>query len=210
MINLEACNSRLSRIYNMGSNQFSDVEKMVRKSLLRQKMKFPGNSNAYSRELQDLDILKNLKGKFPSDSAQIARLDTATKAKLLKKELKKTFPTGIFNVRTSRYSMGSSIDVEYADGVSPKKVKPIVAKYSHDFGSDSQTDYFNVSNYTDVRRKLTPKAKQRKDALKLLIKKAYEETGGTQGIDEDQIDSAVRQKFDDVDLPFTDPKLANY
>lgn len=194
----------------MAQNSFADIEKMVRKSLLRQKMKFPGNENAYSRELKDLDILKNLKGKFPSSSLQVARLDTATKAKLLKKELKKTFPTGMFNVRTSRYSMGSSIDVEYADGVSVKKVKPIVQKYTHDFGSDSQTDYFNVSNYADVRRRLTPKAQQKKDVLKAKLKQMYLQTGGMQGVDEDQIDSVVRQKFDEVDLPFANPKDALY
>lgn len=194
----------------MGSNQFSDVEKMVRKSLLRQKMKYPGNENAYSRELRDLDILKKLGGKFPKSSSDIAWLDTATKAKLLKKELKKTFPTGIFNVRTSRYSMGSSIDVEYADGVALKKVKPVVAKYSHDFGSDSQTDYFNVSNYTDVRRKLSAQGKAKKEALKMKLKKLYEQTGGMQGVDEYEIDSAVRQKFDEVDLPFANPKDAFY
>lgn len=189
----------------MGSNQFADIERMVRKSLLKQKMKFPNNPNAFSRETEDLKILGSLKGKFPSDSAQIARLDTATKAKLLKKELKKTFPTGIFNVKTRRYSMGSSIDVEYADGVSPKKVKPIVQKYSHDYGSDSQTDYFNVSNYTDVRRKLSAKGKARKEALKMKLKEFY---AGASNVDDYDIENKTRQQFDDVDLPFANPKEA--
>lgn len=194
----------------MTNNPFADIEKMVRKSLMKQKMKYPGNANAYSRELQDLDILKNLKGKFPSNSGQIAKLDTATKSKLLKKELKKTFPTGIFSVKTSRYSMGSAIDVEYADGVSPNKVKPIVAKYTHDYGSDSQTDYFNVSNYANVRRELTAKSKAKKEALKMKLRKLYEQTGGMQGVDDYELDSVVRQKFDQVDLPFANPKDAVY
>lgn len=192
----------------MPKNNFADIEKLVRKSLLKQKMKFPNNPNAFSREIQDLDILRSLKGKFPQDSSQIARLDTATKAKLLKKELKSVFPTGIFNVKTRRYSMGSSIDVDYADGVSPKKVKPIVQKYSHDYGSDSQTDYFNVSNYTDVRRKLSAKGKARKESLKKKLKAMY--ARGNSNLDEYEIDNMTRQRFDDVDLPFANPKEAEY
>lgn len=170
----------------------------------------PGNENAYSRELRDLDILKNLKGKFPTSSDQIAWLDTATKSKLLKKELKKTFPTGIFNVRTSRYSMGSSIDVEYADGPGLSKVKPIVEKYSHDFGSDSQTDYFNVSNYASVQRKLTVKGKAKRDELKMKLKAMYADDYGDKGYDEYAFDSKARQQLDDVDLPFANPKEAEY
>lgn len=191
----------------MAKNNFSDIEKLVRKSLLRQKMKYPGNPNAFSREVEDLDILKSLKGNFPSDSSQIARLDTATKSKLLKKELKKLFPTGIFNVRTSRYSMGSSIDVDYADGVALKKVKPVVAKYSHDYGSDSQTDYFHVSNYVHLQRKLSAKGKAKKEALKAKLKQYY---AGASNVNEYDIDNIARQKFDEVDLPFVDPKGAIY
>lgn len=186
---------------------FSDVEKMVRKSLLKQKMKYPGNSNAYNREMQDLEILKKLGGKFPTNSEQIARLDTATKAKILKKELKSKFPTGIFSVKTDRYSMGSSINVEYADGVAPGKVEPIVNKYSHDYGSDPMTDYFNVSNYASVRRKLSNKGKAKKEALKMKLKAMY---AGASNVDEYDLDRMVRQKFDQVDLPFANPKMADY
>lgn len=191
----------------MAKNGFADIEKLVRKSLLKQKMKYPGNPNAFSREIEDLQILKSLKGRFPSDSAQIARLDTATKAKLLKKELKKTFPTGIFNVKTRRYSMGSSIDVEYADGVSTKKVTPIVKKYSHDYGSDSLTDYSHVSNYAHVERKLSARGKARKEALKMKLKKFY---AGASNVDEYDIDNKARQEFDDINLPFANPKEAEY
>lgn len=194
----------------MAKNMFSDVEKMVRKSMLKQKMKYPDKPYAWEREVRSLDILKSLGGKFPSNSAQIARLDTAVKAKLLKKELKKTFPTGIFKVKTSRFSMGSAIDVEYADGASPKKVKPIVDKYSHDYGSDSRIDYFDVSNYAHVNRRLSPSGLARKEALKTKMKKLYEETGGMDGVDEYHIDSKVRQQFDEIDLPFSDPKGAVY
>lgn len=191
----------------MAPGMFADVEKMVRKSLLKQKMKYPDKPYAYQREVEDLQILKNLGGKFPSNSGQIAKLDTATKAKLLKKELKKTFPTGIFSVKTSRYSMGSAIDVAYADGVSPKKVEPIVNKYSHDYGSDSQTDYFNVSNYAHVQRKLTAKGKAKKEALKMKLQKMY---SGSQNVDEYWIDRKVRDEFNEMNLPFGNPKDAVY
>jgi hypothetical protein len=61
-------------------------------------------------------------------------LDTKDAARLIRKDLKRAFPSTTFRVRISRYSGGSSIDVTWTDGPTRALVKPITDYYQgHDF-----------------------------------------------------------------------------
>lgn len=123
-----------------------------------------------TRTKPKLEFLKQ-KGTFPRVPEDLERVDVAIKSKILKAELKSKFPKIPFNVRTSRYSGGSSIDVHWTDAVSVDKINPIVKKYSKDLGSDSQTDYFNVDNYASASREIT----HFEDKLKKLKAKGLSE-----------------------------------
>ncbi|KFU75412.1 hypothetical protein SAMN04489729_6994 [Amycolatopsis lurida] len=66
-------------------------------------------------------------------------IDTADVAKLVRKELKKTFPDTKFSVRISRYAGGSSVYVGWTDGPTTKDVDQVV--YAFQSGRfESMTD----------------------------------------------------------------------
>ena len=56
-------------------------------------------------------------------------IDTAECAKMLRKQLKKSFPDTKFSVRTRRYAGGSSLDVKWTDGPTYESVKSVVHPY---------------------------------------------------------------------------------
>jgi hypothetical protein len=107
-----------------------------------------------TRTMPKLEFLKQ-KGTFPRSPEDLERVDVAIKSKILKAELKQKFPNVPFEVRTQRYSGGSSINVHWKDAVAVEKVNPIVKKYSKDLGSDSQSDYYNVDNYASASREIS-------------------------------------------------------
>ena len=57
-------------------------------------------------------------------------IGTVETAKMIRQQLKKNFPQVKFSVRSSLYSMGSSIDISWADGPSKKQVEPVVGPFS--------------------------------------------------------------------------------
>lgn len=57
-------------------------------------------------------------------------IDAAEVAKLIRKRLKAVFPGVKFSVRTSKYSMGASINVAWTDGPTSEMVDPIVKVYA--------------------------------------------------------------------------------
>ncbi len=61
------------------------------------------------------------------DATYITVSDTA---KLVRSALKRKFPTTKFSMRSSKYSMGSSIDVYWRDGPTDKMVSEITGKYA--------------------------------------------------------------------------------
>ena len=63
-------------------------------------------------------------------------LDVAAAAKLLRGKLAAAFPATKFSVRSSRFSMGESIDVSWTDGPSEKRVKAITNAFK-DISRDS-------------------------------------------------------------------------
>ena len=57
------------------------------------------------------------------------RISLTETAKIVRGLLKKEFPRTKFSIRSKSYSGGSSIDVDWDDGISTKKVEALVGKY---------------------------------------------------------------------------------
>jgi hypothetical protein len=57
-------------------------------------------------------------------------LSAAETAKLIRAQLKKTFPGTKFSVRSSTYSMGASVDVTWTDGPADTMVEPICRQFN--------------------------------------------------------------------------------
>lgn len=66
-------------------------------------------------------------------------------AKIVRSLLKKEFPGAKFSVRSRSYSGGSSIDVDWKDGPSTKKVEALVGKY-HGAEFDGMIDLKTYNN----------------------------------------------------------------
>jgi hypothetical protein len=76
---------------------------------------------------------------------EAARTAQARTAQMIRKELKVTFPNVKFSVRSSSYSMGDNVNVEWTDGVVRSEVEALLAKYQ--YGSfDGMTDSYNNDN----------------------------------------------------------------
>lgn len=70
--------------------------------------------------------------------------DCTTAAANIRTELRATLPGVKFSVRSSRFSMGDSVDIEWTDGPSVSEVRAIVGKYQA--GSfDGSTDSYDYS-----------------------------------------------------------------
>ncbi len=57
-------------------------------------------------------------------------MDTAEAAKLIRAQLKRSFPGYTFRVRTKRYAGGSSIDVSWVDGPTERQVRAVTEPFS--------------------------------------------------------------------------------
>lgn len=67
------------------------------------------------------------------------RIDITNVAKLARKTLKKAFPGQKFQVKSKRYSGGSSVRVDWVDGPTSKKVDAVVG-HMHGAEFDGMTD----------------------------------------------------------------------
>ena len=56
-------------------------------------------------------------------------MKTKEYAKLIRQDLKKTFPNIKFSVRSDVYSMGSSININYSGDIERSEVEKVVQKY---------------------------------------------------------------------------------
>lgn len=95
-------------------------------------------------------------------------LSCAETAKLMRGELKKTFPGQKFSVRSSVYSGGASIDVSWTDGPSANTVDKVVKKFAGatfdgmtDMKSYHDTEYAGETvsmgaDFVFTRRSLSP------------------------------------------------------
>lgn len=73
------------------------------------------------------------------------RISLTETAKIVRGILKKEFPETKFSVRSKSYAGGSSIDVDWEDGTSTKKVEALVGKY-HGADFDGMID---LKTYND-------------------------------------------------------------
>lgn len=96
-------------------------------------------------------------------------------AKLIRADLKASFPGIKFRVVTKSYSMGNSINIYWTDGPTRDSVKPLVAKYKDgDFDGmdDSYTYRPNPENtprakYLFCNRELSDNAREAINLLKV-------------------------------------------
>jgi len=73
-----------------------------------------------------------------NSSRSLEEQDVTVKAKLIRERLKDKFPGVEFRVKTSRYSMGESIDVFWTDGPALDKVEPLSTDFE-DLNRDPST-----------------------------------------------------------------------
>jgi hypothetical protein len=184
------------------SKIYDNVLKQIDKDLMKAQSKGWGATSSFLSEAKPkIEILKQKKT-FPQTSLDLKNVDVAIKSKILKAELKTKFPKIPFNVRTSRYSGGSSINVGWTDGVAPSKVRPIVEKYSYDKGSDSMIDYFNVDNYAFAQREIS-NYEQRVNKLKEQLRKQRQDLANA---DDWKITQEAQYKLNNMDLPIENLK----
>jgi hypothetical protein len=74
---------------------------------------------------------------FPSQTAEY--LPAADVARLIRVDLKAAFPLVTFSVRSSNYSMGSSVRIGWTDGPTEREVNEVVTLYRCE-GFDGMTD----------------------------------------------------------------------
>jgi len=91
--------------------------------------------------------------------------DVTVKAKLIREMLKQKFPGVDFRVKTSRYSMGESIHVCWADGPALDKVEPLLQKYE-DLNTDPSTGEILCGGNSHVfaERSILPETQKKIDA----------------------------------------------
>lgn len=75
-------------------------------------------------------------------------LDCAELAQIVRADLKTAFPGVAFRVRSSRFSMGSSVDVSWTDGPTDAQVNTVIGRYKAQ-GFDGMTD--STTNSGPVR-----------------------------------------------------------
>ncbi len=88
-------------------------------------------------------------------------------AKNIRKDLKKAFPGANFSVRSSRYSMGSSIHVRWVDGPSTNDVEEILHRYER-IDRDAGGNILKGGNrFIFAERSYSPEAKKKvEDAVR--------------------------------------------
>lgn len=72
----------------------------------------------------------------------------ALTAKAIREELKTKFPTIKFSVKSSNFSMGNSVDIDWTDGPSREQVEETTKKYQYGH-FDGMTDCYEYSNKVD-------------------------------------------------------------
>jgi hypothetical protein len=88
-------------------------------------------------------------------------------AKNIRKDLKKAFPGANFSVRSSRYSMGSSIHVRWVDGPATNDVEEILHRYEQ-IDRDAGGNILKGGNrFIFAERSYSPEAKKKvEDAVR--------------------------------------------
>ena len=181
---------------------YDNVLKQIDKDLMKAQSKGWGATSSFLSEAKPkIEVLKHKKT-FPQSSLDLRNVDVAIKSKILKAELKTKFPQIPFNVRTSRYSGGSSINVDWTDGVAPSKVRPIVDKYADRGKSDSMTDYSDFDNYAFAQRNVSNWS-TRIEKVKSELRKKRQDLAKA---DEWKVEQEANYKLNNMDLPIENLK----
>lgn len=184
------------------SKIYDNVLKQIDKDLMKAQSKGWGATSFFLSEAKPkIEILKQKKT-FPQTSLDLKKVDVAIKSKILKAELKTKFPQIPFNVRTKRYSGGSSIIVNWKDAVAPEKVRKIVDKYADAGNSDSMTDYSDYDNYAFVQRDIS-NYEQRVNKLKEQLRKQRQDLANAEDW---KVTQEAQYKLNNMDLPIENLK----
>jgi hypothetical protein len=100
-------------------------------------------------------------------------------AKMIRKELKNSFPEIKFSVRSSAFSMCTSVDIEWTDGPASCQVDEVVKKYQygHFDGMNDTYEYSNLrDDLTQVKYVMTQRTLSEK-AVKEFAEKFKQEYG---------------------------------
>lgn len=184
------------------SKIYDNVLKQIDKDLIKAQSKGWGATSSFLTEAKPkIEVLKHKKT-FPQSSIDLKNVDVAIKSKILKAELKTKFPQIPFNVRTSRYSGGSSINVNWKDAVAPEKVRKIVDKYADAGHSDSMTDYSDYDNYAFAQREIT-NYNERVKKIKEQLRKKRQDLANA---DEWKVEQEANYTLNNMDLPIENLK----
>ncbi len=74
----------------------------------------------------------------------------ASAAKAIRKELKEAFPLIAFSVRSSVYSGGSSVRIDWVDGPISDEVRRLVGKYQYGHFNGQEDIYENTNSREDI------------------------------------------------------------
>lgn len=99
-------------------------------------------------------------------------------AKKIRKALKKEFPGVKFSVKSSTYSMGSSVDINYVDGPAQKDVQAVADRYQsasfdgmidmetlHGYKDPEDGKIYSGAKYIFANRSLSPEYREQLEAI---------------------------------------------
>lgn len=97
--------------------------------------------------------------------------ESAKASKLIRKELKKLFPTTKFSVKSDNYSMGSSVDIRWQDEVPQEPVQKVVKKYQYGHFNGMEDIYEYSNTRKDIpQAKFVQTQREMSEGAKKLIK----------------------------------------
>ncbi len=117
-------------------------------------------------------------------------------AKLIRKDLKTAFPGVKFSVRSSSYSMGSSIDVFWLDGPSQHAVENTIQEYSRVDRDQFGNILRGGNRYVFAKRDYTPESKKK---IEDAVRKKFAKPTDFQG--ERFLEDEVWRTLQQSDLP---------
>ena len=128
-------------------------------------------------------------------------------AKNIRIELKAAFPGVKFSVKSSRFSMGDSIDVSWIDGPNAAQVDAIIDRYQagsfngmedlYEYSRDAWKDAFGDAKYVHSRRGLSDKTME---AAIRTVKAQYAGNLSARGLEGINVADYRAGKYRDLDI----------
>jgi tRNA A37 threonylcarbamoyladenosine dehydratase len=126
----------------------------------------------------------------------MTRPTTTEAAKLIRAELKASFPGIKFSVRSSVYSMGSSIDVRWTMGPTEKAVEAIVGKYQDGYFDGMDDSYKCVEGRIGGAKHVTVD----RDIPSEIYDECRAAIAALYSYDDDQLNRSTRETLRATDL----------